>query len=117
MSHSARFLEKWKARRRSAPGRVEVIPDVESRELGKRRDILVYLPSSYDRTEKPYPVIYMHDGQNLFDPASSFAGEWGVDTALARRRGRVVRRWDWARMPNRPDPGVLTLSTRIGGGT
>ena len=90
MSQSVRFLEKWKARRRTAPGRLDVIPDVESRELGNRRDILVYLPSSYDRNDKPYPVLYMHDGQNLFDPATSFAGEWGVDSAMARapRKGR-----------------------------
>jgi predicted alpha/beta superfamily hydrolase len=90
MSQSARFLEKWKARRRTAPGRLEVIPDVESRELGNRRDILVYLPSTYEKSDKPYPVLYMHDGQNLFDPATSFAGEWGVDSALARapRKGR-----------------------------
>ena len=90
MSQSARFLEKWKSRRRTAPGRLEVIPNVESRELGNHRDILVYLPSSYDKNDKPFPVLYMHDGQNLFDPATSFAGEWGVDTALARapRKGR-----------------------------
>ncbi len=90
MSQSARFLEKWKARRRTPPGRLEVIPRVESRELGNQRDILVYLPASYDRSDKPYPVLYMHDGQNLFDPATSFAGEWGVDTALAKapRKGR-----------------------------
>jgi predicted alpha/beta superfamily hydrolase len=90
MDLGARFLEKWKARRRSAPGRLEVIEQVESRELGNRRDILVYLPSSYDRSDQRYPVVYMHDGQNLFDPATSFAGEWGVDTALARaaRKGR-----------------------------
>ena len=90
MTQSARFLEKWKARRRNAPGRLEVIPDVESRELGNRRDILVYLPASYDKNDKPYPVLYMHDGQNLFDPSTSFAGEWGVDTALSKtpRKGR-----------------------------
>jgi predicted alpha/beta superfamily hydrolase len=90
MSQSARFLDKWKARRRTAPGRLDVIPDVESRELGNRRDILVYLPASYDKSDKPFPVLYMHDGQNLFDPTTSFAGEWGVDSALAKapRKGR-----------------------------
>ena len=90
MSSSEQFLAKWKARRRSPPGRLEVIPDVESRELGSRRDLLVYLPSSYDKTDQPYPVVYMHDGQNLFDPSTSFAGEWGVDSALAKapRKGR-----------------------------
>jgi hypothetical protein len=72
------------------PGRLDVIPRVESHELHNQRDILVYLPSSYDKSEKPYPVLYMHDGQNLFDPTTSFAGEWGVDSALARapRKGR-----------------------------
>jgi predicted alpha/beta superfamily hydrolase len=90
MTPSARFLEKWKARRRTAPGRLDVIHGVESTELGNRRDILVYVPASYDKSDKPYPVLYMHDGQNLFDPATSFAGEWGVDSALARapRKGR-----------------------------
>jgi predicted alpha/beta superfamily hydrolase len=90
MSQSTRFQDKWKARRRSAPGRLDVIPRVESHQLRNQRDILVYLPSSYDKTDRPYPVLYLHDGQNLFDPATSFAGEWGVDTALARapRKGR-----------------------------
>jgi predicted alpha/beta superfamily hydrolase len=90
MSQSTRFLEKWKARKRTAPGRLEVIPEVECPELGNRRDVLVYLPTSYDKSDKPYPVIYMHDGQNLFDPTTSFAGEWGVDTALSKapRKGR-----------------------------
>ena len=90
MHQSDRFIEKWKARRRTAPGRLDVIPEVESRELGNSRDILVYLPSSYDKSDRPYPVLYMHDGQNLFDPSTSFAGEWGVDTAMAKapRKGR-----------------------------
>jgi predicted alpha/beta superfamily hydrolase len=90
VSYSVRFLEKWKARRRLAPGRLEVIPAVECPELGNRRDVLIYLPSSYEKSDKPYPVIYMHDGQNLFDPTTSFAGEWGVDTAMAKapRKGR-----------------------------
>jgi predicted alpha/beta superfamily hydrolase len=90
MPHSGSFLNKWLARRRSPPGTLHVIPDVESRDLGNRRDILAYLPASYERSDRPYPVIYMHDGQNLFDPATSFAGEWGVDVALARapRKGR-----------------------------
>ncbi len=72
------------------PGTLEVIPDVYSPELDNRRDLYVYLPNSYSRTDRPYPVLYMHDGQNLFDPTTSFAGEWGVDSAMARapRRGR-----------------------------
>jgi predicted alpha/beta superfamily hydrolase len=90
MPQSVRFLQKWMARNRTPPGTLEVIQDVYSPELGNQRDVLVYVPSSYARTDKPYPVIYMQDGQNLFDPSTSFAGEWGVDQALARapRKGR-----------------------------
>ncbi len=45
------------------------------------RDVLVWLPSSYDQhPTRRYPVLYMHDGQNLFDPATSYIGvEWSVD--------------------------------------
>ncbi len=90
MRQNLQYLRKWIARRRVPPGALDVIPDVESRELGNRRDVLVYRPSSYDRTDGAYPVIYMQDGQNLFDPATSFAGEWGVDVALDKtpRKGR-----------------------------
>lgn len=92
MSLDSRFLHKWMARRRTPPGALDVIPQVHSPELGNSRDILVYLPSSYEKTDRPYPVLYMQDGQNLFDPSTSFAGEWGVDTAIAKapRRGRKV---------------------------
>jgi predicted alpha/beta superfamily hydrolase len=44
--------------------------------------MLVYLPPSYATTEQRYPVIYMHDGQNLFDAGTSFAGDWAVDQTL-----------------------------------
>ena len=63
-------------------GTVKVLKSVESRELGNARDILVYLPPSYPVANRTYPALYMHDGQNLFDPATSFAGEWGVDETL-----------------------------------
>ena len=40
-------------------------------------------------SDRSYPVLYMHDGQNLFDPSTSFAGDWGVGSAMdsAARRG------------------------------
>jgi len=63
-------------------GNIRVLPDVASPELGNTRDIQVYLPPSYRHSGRHYPVIYMHDGQNLFDPSVSFAGEWGVDDTL-----------------------------------
>ena len=66
----------------SAVGNIKILKDLESPELGNRRDLLVYLPPSYDTSDRRYPVIYMHDGQNLFDDATSFAGEWAVDQTL-----------------------------------
>src|SRR5579859_3782364 len=51
-----------------------------SRFLEHDRTLIVYLPPGYDQSSCRYPVLYMHDGQNLFDPATAFAGEeWRVD--------------------------------------
>ncbi len=51
-------------------------------QLNRSRRIWLYLPTGYFTTRKKYPVLYMHDGQNLFDEATSYAGEWGVDEFL-----------------------------------
>ena len=51
-------------------------------QLDRSRRIWIYLPPDYDTTNKYYPVLYMHDGQNLFDEQTSFAGEWEVDESL-----------------------------------
>ena len=51
-------------------------------QLGRTRRVWLYLPPDYATTEKRYPVLYMHDGQNVFDASTSFAGEWGVDETL-----------------------------------
>jgi alpha-glucosidase len=53
-------------------------------QLNRKRRIWLYLPPDYQNSRKRYPVIYMHDGQNLFDSATSFAGEWEVDETLNR---------------------------------
>ena len=65
-------------------GNVRRLADVDSPQLGNRRDLFVYLPPSYLASGRHYPVIYMHDGQNLFDAAMSFAGEWHVDDTMER---------------------------------
>ena len=44
--------------------------------------IWVYVPPNYDTSSKKFPVIYMHDAQNLFDAATSYSGEWEVDETL-----------------------------------
>ena len=51
-------------------------------QLNRTRRVWVYLPSTYNSSSKKYPVLYMHDGQNVFDDATSFSGEWGVDEAI-----------------------------------
>lgn len=51
-------------------------------ELGRIRRIWIYLPQGYEETQDTYPVWYMHDGQNLFSAATSFAGEWQIDESL-----------------------------------
>lgn len=57
-------------------------------QLKRTRRVWIYLPESYTSSKAHYPVLYMHDGQNVFDEATSYSGEWGVDeyfdTALVK---------------------------------
>lgn len=54
-------------------------------QLGRTRRIWVYLPHNYATdTTRRFPVLYMHDGQNVFDACTSFSGEWGVDETLSQ---------------------------------
>ena len=56
-------------------------------QLGRTRRVLVYLPADYARQpRRRYPVLYLRDGQNVFDAATSYSGEWGVDETLDRLR-------------------------------
>ena len=59
-----------------------------------RRRVWVYLPPDYAGGSRRYPVLYMQDGQNLFDEAASFRGSWRVDEALdglvRQGRGRAA---------------------------
>ena len=57
-------------------------PDFFIPQLNRDRTVRVYLPPGYANTDKHYPVLYMHDGQNLFDDATSYSGEWRVDKSL-----------------------------------
>lgn len=51
-------------------------------QLNRSRPIWIYLPPDYESSNKYYPVLYMHDAQNLFDIQTSFSGEWEVDESL-----------------------------------
>ena len=76
------FADVYPEPERTVTGTVKVLEALYSPQLDNRRDLLVYLPPSYGRSEARYPVLYMHDGQNLFDYLMSYAGEWGVDETL-----------------------------------
>jgi predicted alpha/beta superfamily hydrolase len=58
--------------------------------LNRTRRIWIYFPKDYISSEKSFPVLYMHDGQNLFDESSSYAGEWGIDETLDSIRGACI---------------------------
>lgn len=66
-------------------GTVTRYADFASRHISSR-PVDIWLPPGYGLVpEVRYPVIYLHDGQNLFDPASSFIGvDWGLDAAMRR---------------------------------
>lgn len=70
-------------RRRGVTGDLRVWRAVPLPGLGRRADITVWLPPGYRRSRRHYPVVYLHDGANLFDPRTAFAGAtWQADEAL-----------------------------------
>ncbi|ALW86784.1 hypothetical protein AUC43_17880 [Hymenobacter sedentarius] len=75
----------------AAPGRIEHVADFQSRYV-KPRNIDIWLPDGYPQPGTRYAVVYMHDGQNLFDPKKAGYGvAWEVDSTLAalRQRGEI----------------------------
>ena len=58
--------------------------------LQRSRKLWVYLPESYQESEMQYPVIYMQDGQNLFDELNAFGREWGIDETLDEQKGDII---------------------------
>lgn len=68
------------------PGKIILIEDFELKELGRKRTLRIYLPTDYDSSDKRYPALYMHDGQNLYDDATATYGvSWGVSEYLDDR--------------------------------
>lgn len=76
-------------------GRIDTLEGVDAPQLGNQRRVFVWLPENYDANpSERYAVLYLHDGQNLFDATTSAAGaEWGLDEAAARLQadGRMRR--------------------------
>jgi predicted alpha/beta superfamily hydrolase len=88
-------------------GYVDRMPAIASKFISAR-NVDVWLPPSYfkpEASDRCYPVIYMHDGQNAFDPATSTDGlEWGLDETMTRllagqkvREAIVVAIWNTPR--------------------
>ncbi|MDB5024897.1 MAG: phosphonate transporter ATP-binding protein [Mucilaginibacter sp.] len=74
---------KPEERKHTASANVNIIGDkFEIPQLGRQRRVWIYLPLDYRASRKRYPVIYMHDGQNLFDESTSGYGEWGIDEIM-----------------------------------
>jgi len=63
---------------------------IEAPQLKSQKKIWIYLPKNYEASSKKYPVIYMHDAQNLFDKKTSYVGEWNVDETLDSLQAQVI---------------------------
>lgn len=79
-------IKNWsspKERKHTTTSNVKILSEnFNIPQLKTTRKIWIYLPPDYETSKKKYPVIYMHDGQNLFDEFTSFSGEWSVDETL-----------------------------------
>lgn len=90
-------ISLWKDKDLSRPGAGQITGKAEyHRNLDypgiKKRDVIVWLPPGYDSSSARYPVLYMHDGQNVFDPATSTLGfDWRADeTADSLIRNNII---------------------------
>ena len=63
---------------------------IEAPQLHCVKKIWLYLPKEYATSKKKYPVIYMHDAQNLFDSKTAYAGEWNIDEKLDSLNAQVI---------------------------
>jgi predicted alpha/beta superfamily hydrolase len=82
-------VERWSSLdhhlKSSVTGNLILHEQVASQHLTRPRNVSVWLPPGYDESDKRYPVLYLHDGQNLFDAATAaFGVEWQVDETATR---------------------------------
>lgn len=82
-------IEEWQddfptvEKKHTASVQVHIISEkFDMPQLDRQRRVWIYLPADYQFGNKKYPVIYMHDGQNLFDANTSGYGEWGIDEIM-----------------------------------
>ena len=95
-------------------GHVDILRQFPSKHV-EPRNVEVWLPPGYDTSRARYPVLYVHDGQNVFNPETAYTKvDWGVDEAMTRliaagrvRPAIVVAIWNTSKrgpeyMPARP---------------
>lgn len=58
-------------------------------QLNRTRRVWLYLPKNYAQSGKTYPVIYLNDGQNLFNEQTAAFGEWGIDECLDSLQNQI----------------------------
>jgi glycosidase/predicted alpha/beta superfamily hydrolase len=111
-------------------GKIEHHEGVKSKYVDPR-NVDVWLPPSYGKeTSKRYPVVYVHDGQNLFDPALSYTRvDWGIDETMTRligegkaREAIVVGIWNTPKrvveyVPQKAVPGGMLTGDLLGADT
>jgi predicted alpha/beta superfamily hydrolase len=76
-----RAMRRW-FRSRVPLGSYHVVTDIPGPKDGAFRHVVVHLPGKYEESAQRYPVIYMQDGQNLFDDGTSYAGSWRLSDEL-----------------------------------
>lgn len=82
-------IEEWSDRFPAAPRKSTASRNVRILDtaflipqLKRTRRVWIYLPESYTSGDTRFPVLYLQDGQNVFDEATAYSGEWGVDEFL-----------------------------------
>jgi predicted alpha/beta superfamily hydrolase len=78
------------------------------------RELYAYLPRTYGGGDGRYPVLYMHDGRNLFDEKTSHAGEWRVDETM-ESLGEEGLEAIVVGIPHGPDRGAEYVPSERGG--
>ncbi len=106
-------------RTRTHPGTHHVITDIPGPNPAVMRTVVVHLPGEYDEEVRRYPVIYMQDGQNLFDDGTSYAGSWGLAGELvsaSRLGANAIVVGVYHASQHRIDEYSPFVDDRVGGG-
>ncbi|MBI4613585.1 MAG: hypothetical protein HY720_08255 [Planctomycetes bacterium] len=103
----------------AAQGRIVRHAGFESRLLANERDVWVYLPAGYDLGSARYPVLYLDDGNNMFDPSAPFGGwrlQGTLDRMIAAGEMRAVIAVAVSNTPDRIYEYTPTEDEEYGGG-